>query len=88
MWRLFFLANLLSKYNYKDFIYFDCQVLKAIKSSVSTSYRSESFDILIQTKISSLDKFCKLNIDLINQNKLDNIKSGIYVGCRANFCNG
>ena len=75
----FFLANLLSKYNYKDFIYFDCQVLKAIKSSVSTSYRSESFDILIQTKISSLDKFCKLNIDLINQNKLDNIKSGIYM---------
>ena len=35
--------------------------------------------LLIQTKISSLEKFCKLNKDIINQNKLNHIKSGIYM---------
>ena len=75
----FFLANLLSKYNYKDFIYFNSPVLKAIKTRVSASYRSESFDIMIQTKISSLEKYCKFNKDIIDQNKLNHIKSGIYM---------
>ena len=75
----FYLANLLSKYNYKDFIYFDRPVLKAIRTRISASYRSENYDNIIQTKISSLEKFCKLNKDIINQNKLNHIKSGIYM---------
>ena len=75
----FFVANLLSKHNYSDFIFFDVPVLKALKTRISSSYRSENFELMIQSKISSLEKFCKLNKNLIHQDKLNSIKAGIYI---------
>ena len=75
----FFLANLFLKYSHNDFIFFDSPVLKAIKTRISSSFNSENFDLMIQSKISSLEKFCDLNKNIINKNQLNYIKSGIYM---------
>ena len=75
----FFLANLLLKYDNNDFIFFDAPVLKALKTRISMSYRPEHFDLTIQAKISSLEKFSKLNKNLICQDTINNIKAGIYI---------
>ena len=75
----YFLANLLLKYDNNDFIFFDAPVLKALKTRISMSYRPEHFDLTIQAKISSLEKFSKLNKNLIYQDTINNIKAGIYI---------
>ncbi len=75
----YFLANLLLDHNHENFIFFDRPILKALKTRVSSSYRSENFDLMIISKISSLEKFRASNKDLFNQKELNSIKSGIYM---------